>query len=639
MAFYITTPIYYVNAEPHLGHAYTTLVADVIARLKRLRGEEVFFLTGTDEHGDKIVKAAEKAGLTPQEYVDRISTLFRETWPLLNISFTRFIRTTEPAHKKVVQYVLQQIYDQGDIYYAEYEGLYCFGCERFITEKELVDGRCPDHLVPPTPLKEANYFFRLSKYQDWLVKYIEDHPDLITPSRYRNEILAFLQEDLEDLCISRPKSRLQWGIELPFDQNFVTYVWFDALLNYLSGIGFPDDPLWKKFWPAHHVIAKDILKPHAIYWPIMLKAMGVPLFAQLHVHGYWNMGEAKMSKSLGNIVRPQELVEKYGCDQVRYFLLREMAFGLDAQFSLRALVTRINADLANDWGNLVFRTLTMVHKYFQGLVPEPQTPEEADRLLWEQAQRALRGYLSQMEAFSFHSALATLWELIREANRYVDYQAPWALVKKGERGRVATIMYYLLEILRVGAIALWPVMPTSSEKLLERLGLEPPHELKEERLFQFGGLLPGRKVVRGKALFPRLEEAALEGPSPSKEPKEKGSKEMDAQKSIKDEISFEEFQKLDLRVAEIIEALRIPKTDRLLKLKVRCPEERTVVAGIAESYTPEDLPGKQVILLANLKPAKIRGVLSQGMILAVKDGDKLVLVAPEEKVTPGSKVS
>ena len=634
MAFYITTPIYYVNAEPHLGHAYTTVVADVVARLKRLQGEEVFFLTGTDEHGDKIVKAAEKAGLSPQEYVDRISSLFRETWPLLNISYSRFIRTTDPAHKKVVQYVLQKIYDQGDIYYAEYEGLYCFGCERFVTEKELVDGRCPDHLVPPTPLKEANYFFRLSKYQDWLIDYIKKNPDFITPERYRNEVLAFLRDKLEDLCISRPKSRLTWGIDLPFDTNFVTYVWFDALLNYLSGIGFPEDASWQKFWPAHHVIAKDILKPHAIYWPIMLRALGLPPFAQLHVHGYWNMGEAKMSKSLGNIVRPRELIEKYGCDQVRYFLLREMAFGLDAQFSFKALVTRINADLANDLGNLVFRTLTMVRKYFKGLVPESGEPEAPDRALWELAQRVLKDYLRQMEDFAFHAALNTLWELIREANRYVDHQAPWALMKEGRSERVGTIMYHLLETLRVTAVALWPVMPGSSEKILQNLGLSPGEELHAERLFRFGLLPPGQKTSRGKALFPRIEQEPQAAPPPASKEKEKDM----AEKPEEAEISFEEFQKLDLRVAEIVEAERIPKTDRLLKLKVRCPEERTVVAGIAEHYAPEDLLGKQVVLLANLKPAKIRGVLSQGMILAAKDGERLVLLSPEEKVSPGSKV-
>ena len=633
MAFYITTPIYYVNAEPHLGHAYTTVVADVVARLKRLLGEEVFFLTGTDEHGDKIVQAARREGLSPKEYVDRMSKLFQETWPLLNISYTRFIRTTEPAHQEVVRLVLQKIYEQGDIYYDEYEGLYCFGCERFLTEKELQDGLCPDHRTPPTPLKEANYFFRLSKYQDWLVELLEKKPELITPARYRNEILSFLKDELEDLCISRPKSRLTWGIELPFDQNFVTYVWFDALLNYLSGIGYPHDPNWRKYWPAHHVIAKDILKPHAVYWPIMLKALGVPPFAGLHVHGYWNLGEAKMSKSLGNIVRPKDLVARYGCDQVRYFLLREMAFGLDANFSEEALRVRINAELANDLGNLVYRTLTMVRKYFKGEIPEPFGPEAPEKALWELAQQKVSAYLSLMENFEFHRALATLWELVREANRYIDHQAPWKLAKEGKQERLATVIYYLLEVLRLLAQALWPVMPASCERILTNLGLEPQKHLKAEELKKLGVLKPGLKTQRGKALFPRIEE---KGPEVSEE----SPKEAETRPSQEEPlIELKDFKRLDLRVAEVKAAERVPGTERLLKLTVRCPEERTVVAGVAEYYRPEELVGKKVVLLANLKPAKIRGVVSHGMILAAKDKDQLALLVPDKDLAPGSKVS
>ncbi len=627
MSYYVTTPIYYVNAEPHLGHAYTTVVADVVARFKRLKGEEVFFLTGTDEHGDKIVQAAQKAGLSPKEYVDRMSKAFRDTWPLLNISYSRFIRTTDPSHKRVVQLVLQKIYDQGDIYFDEYEGLYCFGCERFLTEKELEDGLCPDHKTPPTPLKEANYFFKLSKYQDWLIDHIKKHPEFITPERYRNEILSFLKEELEDLCISRPKARLTWGIDLPFDDRFVTYVWFDALLNYLSGIGYPDDPQWQKFWPAHHIIAKDILKPHAVYWPIMLKALGVPLYEGLHVHGYWNVGEAKMSKSLGNIVRPGYLVEKYGCDQVRYFLLREMAFGLDANFSEEALIRRINADLANDLGNLVFRALTMIKKYFGGEVPTPGEAKEEDKALQVLAKQVVADYDREMEGFQFHRALARLWELIGETNRYVDHQAPWSLMKEGDTVRTATVLYHVLEVLRIVAGCLWPVCPASAEKILTNLGLSL-EELSFSRLEEFGLLKPGLKTKRGKALFPRLERKE-EAPSEPPREEKKGEAEV---------LPFEEFNKWDLRVAEVVMAERVPGTDRLLKLTVKCPEERTVVAGIAEFYKPEDLVGKQVVLVANLKPAKIRGVVSQGMVLAAKDKEGLRLIVPETKVSSGAQV-
>lgn len=368
--FYITTPIYYVNAEPHIGHAYTTIVADVMNRFHKLTGCKTYFLTGTDEHGDKIVQAARDAGVEPKEYVDRISGIFRNTWPVLNISYDRFIRTTDPEHMKVVQYILQKVYESGDIYFSAYKGLYCVGCERFYTEKELVDGKCPDHDKEPIEREEANYFFRMSKYQNWLIKHIEANPGFIRPERYRNEVLSFLREPLEDLCISRPKERLSWGIPLPFDDRYVTYVWFDALINYVSAIGYPDGELFAEYWPsAQHLIAKDILKPHGIYWPTMIKAAGLQPYQNLNVHGYWKINEGKMSKSRGTVVRPLDLVSDYGLDAFRYFLLREMVFGLDSNFSEDALVQRLNADLANDLGNLFSRTLAMTAKFFDGKVP------------------------------------------------------------------------------------------------------------------------------------------------------------------------------------------------------------------------------------------------------------------------------
>ncbi len=635
MAFYVTTPIYYVNAEPHLGHAYTTVVADVVARFQRLKGEEVFFLTGTDEHGDKIVKAAEKEGLSPKEYVDRIARKFQETWPLLNIQYTRFIRTTEEYHRKVVQGVLEKLYAQGDLSFGEYEGLYCFGCERFVTEKELVEGLCPDHKVPPTPLKESNYFFDLAKYQGWWKDYLHRHPDLIQPPHYREEVLGLLREELSPLCISRPKSRLSWGIEFPFDSQYVTYVWFDALLNYLSGIGYPEDPDWTKWWSGvEHIIAKDILKPHALYWPIMLKALGVPVYRRLHVHGYWNLNQAKMSKSLGNVVRPQELVARYGADQVRYFLLREMAFGYDAEFSEEALVRRINAELANDFGNLVYRTLTMVRKYFQGEVPTPGEEEAPDRELAAVVLEAVRRYAQEMEAFRFHRALGSLSEAVAEANRYIDQQAPWTLYKEKRSSRLSRVLYTLLETLRILAVAFSPVMPSSAEKILSNLGLSPEKELSLEKALRWGELPPGNPVVRGKVLFPRLEVPSLtESPSPGTESPSSEEKAV-SEKTY----PIEEFQKWDLRVAEIVTAERVPGTDRLLRLTVRCPEERTVIAGIAEYYRPEELVGKKVILVANLKPAKIRGIVSQGMILAARDSQGLSLIVPERPISTGAEV-
>src|SRR5210317_38564 len=434
MSLYITTPIYYVNAQPHLGHAYTTIVADTYSRFRRLCKEDVRFQTGTDEHGDKIVEAAKAAGIAPKEYADRISSMFREAWPPLSIKPDNFIRTTDEHHVRTVQEILQKVFDQGDIYLGSYSGLYCRGCERFLTEKELVDGKCPDHQTAPAPISESNFFFRMSKYQDWLIDHIKKNPDFITPERYKNEVLSFLSEPLEDLCISRPKSRLTWGITLPFDDRYVTYVWFDALINYVSALAYPDGQLYARFWPAaQHLIAKDILKPHGIYWPTMLRAAGIPLYQHLNVHGYWLVEDRKMSKSLGNVIRPLDLERRYGNDAFRYFLMREMVFGLDASFSEEALITRVNADPANDLGNLTSRLLTMVHKYCEGKIPQSDTEEKDDEDLKKAAVELPATYALHMEQMEFHKALMAVWELINHVNRYIDQSAPWVLARDPQK--------------------------------------------------------------------------------------------------------------------------------------------------------------------------------------------------------------
>jgi methionyl-tRNA synthetase len=509
MSYYVTTPIYYVNAEPHIGHAYTTVVADALARFHRLLGEETRFQTGTDEHGDKVLEAAAAAGLEAQAFADRISARFRQAWDDLDISYDNYIRTTDPDHVRVVQEILNRVYEAGDIYFGEYGGLYCFGCECFYLERDLVDGLCPDHKVAPTYIKEANYFFRMSKYQDWLIDQIQSHPDWIRPERYKNEMLAFLKEPLEDLCISRPKSRMAWGISLPFDDRYVTYVWFDALINYLTGLNYPAGEAYRKFWPAEHIIAKDILKPHAIYWPTMLQAMGVEPYRHLNVHGYWQMATGKMSKSLGNVVEPQNLAARYGLDQVRYFFLREMVFGLDAHFSEAALTTRINADLANDLGNLFARSLGMAFKYRQGVVPAPQAPEALDQEVASAVQAMAADFLRLFPGLEFGRALAGLWEFIGSLNRYIVETAPWELAKQPEAaGRLDTVLYHLLEGLRWIAALLRPVMPQSALKMSGQLGLGPAlWDQPLPRVLQWGLLPPGSRLQKGPALFPRIETA------------------------------------------------------------------------------------------------------------------------------------
>ena len=635
--FYITTPIYYVNAEPHIGHAYTTIVADVMNRFHRLLGYRTFFLTGTDEHGDKIVQAAREAGTDPKSYADRISRMFRDIWPTLNVKNDHFIRTTDPEHIEVVQMLLQKVYDAGDIYFSNYKGLYCVGCERFYAERELVDGKCPDHDKEPIEREEANYFFRMGKYQQWLIDTIASQPDFIRPERYRNEVMAFLREPLEDLCLSRPKERLAWGIPLPFDDHYVTYVWFDALINYVSALGYPDGPLYREFWPSvQHTIAKDILKPHGIYWPTMIKAAGLPLYQHLNVHGYWKIDEGKMSKSKGKVVRPLELVSKYGVDAFRYFLLREMVFGLDANFSEEALVQRLNADLANDLGNLFSRTLAMTDKYFGGKVP-PFTADTADldEDLRQQLEKATAEFVAEVPKFGFHKALMAIWECLNAANRYVDYVGPWTLAKDpAQHDRLKTVIRTLLELNKAAAVLVAPFMPETSEKILERLGCpKPALDLRLDEDGRWGTLEEGKAVSKGEALFPRIE---LKGPKPQATVTTRPAQETREQPML---ISFDRFKELDLRVGVVKHAERIPKSKKLLLLKVDIGEERQVVAGIGQTHAPEDLIGKQVVVVANLQPAKLMGHESHGMVLAASDGDTLSLLTPEQPITPGARVS